>query len=187
MNWFKKQSRLVKAILILFVISASCCVLTLVFPSTESPQNSTTAMLETSTQSESAQSNPTEVATDPPPTETLSPTETPTPLPEPVVYEGIGDSVIDVSKSDEAMIVHITGNAGGRYFGVTSFDANGNQVDLLVNTTDPYDGYRPLDFRRNEWTTRFQIQAEGAWKIEILPLLSARQLVIPGVIEGVGD
>ena len=51
---------------------------------------------------------------------------------------GSGDEVFKVTGS--ATEAHIQGNAASRYFGVTSYSLSGVYQDLLVNTTDPYDG-----------------------------------------------
>lgn len=116
-------------------------------------------------------------------TKTLVPTSTPTP--EPVVLTGTGDSVIDFINPFEMGVIHITGNASGRFFAVKAYTDDG-QYDLLVNTGDPYDGFRPLDFGRKH-TTRFEVMATGDWKIELLPITSAHLMVIPGEISGKGD
>ena len=123
----------------------------------------------------------------PRPTPTSTPTETPVPTLETIVLSGSGDSVVDVDKPDMPAIVHIRGNAEGRYFGVRSLDASNESIELLVNTTDPYDGLRPLDFSVGEHTSRFEVSAVGAWTIEILPLASAPRLEVPGRYEGSGD
>ena len=83
--------------------------------------------------------------------------------------------------------MHITGNSSSGYFGITNYGANNEQIDLLVNTTDPYDGIRPLDFRDGEQTARFEVQADGSWTIEVLPLSYIKKLDIPGEISGNGD
>lgn len=111
------------------------------------------------------------------------------PEPEPITLKGTGDSIVDIDKPDIAMVVYIQGNAGSRYFGVTSYDKDGNRIDLLVNTSEPYDGIRPIDFRKGEWTSRFEIKAIGDWTIEVLPILPEhiRALSVPGTIEGKDD
>lgn len=127
-------------------------------------------------------------ATPVPPTPTPAPTATP--LPEPKSYSGSGSDVVAIEKpggSDAVVIAHITGNAGSRYFGVTGFDDAGQQTDLLVNTTDPYDGVTLLDARKGQTTTRLQVEAEGDWTIEIRPLAMARHAAVPGATTGVGD
>jgi hypothetical protein len=136
---------------------------------------------------------PTATATPKPPTPTPSPvppTPTATPVPEPRVYSGSGSDVVDIEKpggADSVAIAHITGNAGSSYFGVTSFDESGKQVDLLVNTTDPYDGVVLMDARKDEKTTRLQVESDGDWTIEVKPLAAARHGAVPGVVEGSGD
>ena len=132
----------------------------------------------------------------PPPTRTKLPTNTPaptntpippTPIPDPIVLTGTGDSIVDVDNYFEFAIAHIVGNSSGRHFAVTNYGGDGESIDLLVNTTDPYDGIKPLDFRNGEHTTRFEIKANGEWTIEILPVSYARILTVPGSIEGSGD
>lgn len=124
-----------------------------------------------------------------PPTATPEPTKTFTPLPtpKPIVASGNGDAVVKLENPFEVAIVHIAGNAGSRFFAVKNFGSDGTNYDLLVNTTDPYDGVRPLDFKNGEHTTRFEVKAEGKWKIEILPVAAAVKLNVPGKLEGKGD
>jgi outer membrane lipoprotein SlyB len=52
----------------------------------------------------------------------------------------------------------ITGNAAGRYFGVRGY---GSFSELLVNTTDPYEGTVRVDGS----TMIIVVQAEGEWTI----------------------
>jgi len=125
--------------------------------------------------------------TTPNPTNTPRPTNTPTPIPEPLVITGTGDSIEDIDNYFNIAIVHIVGNSSGHHFAVINYGEDGESIDLLVNTTEPYDGIRPLDFRNGEHTTRFEIKATGEWTIEILPLSYSRVLNVPGSIEGSGD
>lgn len=133
----------------------------------------------------------TPVPTDrPAPTDTPAPTETPLPpttTPEPIIFTGTGDSIVDFVNPFQLAIVHITGNGQSHHFAVKNYNSNGETIDLLVNTTDPYDGIRPLDFRNDEHTARFEVNATGEWKIEVLPISSARVMAVPGIIEGQGD
>ena len=143
-----------------------------------------------------ATSTPTPIPTDTPePTDTPIPTATtePTPVPEPVMLTGTGNSVVDVGEwKCVPGLVHIVGNAGSDYFGVENFDAAGEQLELLANTTDPYDGWRPLDWMDDECTARFQVQAAGDWSITLYPLapileVKKHQIGIPGTYKGTGD
>jgi len=110
------------------------------------------------------------------------PIEEAEPEPEPIILNGSGDSIVDIDKPDIPMIVHITGNAASRHFAVKNYDSTGEGIDLIVNTTEPYDGIRPIDFKDGEWTSRFEVSATGNWTIEVLPLSSLRILFVPGSI-----
>lgn len=136
---------------------------------------------------------PTPKPTDTPtPTDTPMPTATPTPVPEVQTYSGTGDSVVDVETHVGPAIVHVVGNASGRYFAVENYGPNNTKMDLLVNTTAPYDGYHPLDWRDDEETTRFSVEAVGQWTIEIIPFapipeVGEHVIEVPGTYEGKGD
>lgn len=123
------------------------------------------------------------------PLPTATPTEvpTPTPLPDPVILTGSGDSVIDFENPFPVSIAHITGNAASTNFIVWNYGEDGTKYDLLVNTTDPYDGVVLMDPGEGEKTTRFEITAVGEWTIVVDALLAARKLEVPGTIEGTDD
>ena len=127
----------------------------------------------------------------PQPTATPLPTETPTPAPEPITIAGDGDDIVDVDRPQGLALLHVTGNEAAHHFAVTSYDKGGETIDLLVNTTEPYEGYRPLDFASDEHATRFEISATGPWTLEIIPLSPERiqpfMLDVPGEFEGEGD
>lgn len=125
----------------------------------------------------------------PPPADTPTPavTSTSTPAPEPIELKGNGPDVVDIDKGAYAAFALISGNFGDAgYFSVTSFTAGG-QENLLVNTTDSYVGERPIDFLDGEVTKRFQVEADGEWKITVFPLGAARRINAPGLLEGEGD
>lgn len=133
-----------------------------------------------------APTNTPEPTNTPAPTDTPRPTLTPTPLPEPILLEGSGDTVVDVDWVFGPAIAVIRGNSGSRHFAVTSLDRSNNTIDLLVNTTEPYDGMRPINFTSQE-VARFEVSADGSWSIEIRPLAMADALTVPGTFEGSGD
>lgn len=114
-----------------------------------------------------------------------APPAPPTPPPQ-NVFSGSGDTVISFDRTAEPAIVHIVGNTGSHHFAVTSYGSQGEYINLLVNTLDPYDGIRPLDFE-GEHATRFEVNATGAWTIEILPISAAHTLWVPGSLSGSGD
>ena len=74
----------------------------------------------------------------------------------PGTIEGTGDDVLIID--GEPDIAQITGNADGNYFGVWSYGDRGN---LLVNTTDPYDGRVIVAGD----TMLIEITAVGGWSI----------------------
>jgi hypothetical protein len=125
------------------------------------------------------------------PVNTATPAATPTPLPSPVTWTGSGDDLVDLKWGQGPSVLHITGNQASRHFAVTSKDTDGNTIDLLVNTTDPYEGYRPLDFRDGQAASRLEVKATGAWSITLVPLggayLGQFVLAVPGEYAGSGD
>jgi hypothetical protein len=103
-----------------------------------------------------------------------------------IILTGSGDSVVDVSKWDGPAILDIT-YTGGSNFIVWSYGSDGERIDLLVNTIGAYRGKRPIDFRSDEHTVRFEIKSSGSWEIWVLPLEYITQFNIPGTYEGTGD
>jgi hypothetical protein len=122
----------------------------------------------------------------PRPTNTPVPTATHTPIPEPISVSGSGDDVVDIEKWDGPAIARIS-YSGGSNFVVWNYDADGDKIDLLVNTVGNYEGTRPLDFLDTEHTARFQVESSGEWEITILPLAEIRTEAVPGNFAGNGD
>ncbi len=120
------------------------------------------------------------------PTETPLPTPTNTPPPEPILLTGSGDSIVDVAKWNEPAIMRAKYSSGGNFI-VQNYDANNQQIELLINTIGSYEGTVPLDFLIGEMTARFEVKASGPWEIQILPLTQMRHAAIPGNIQGIGD
>ena len=117
--------------------------------------------------------------------------ELPSPTPDlsfaPIELSGTGDSVVNVDKPPIPAIIEISGNSESKHFAIESLDAAGETLDLLVNTTEVYHGFRPLDFSRDDQTTRLQVSATGDWSATIRPITTARTLEVPGRIDGTGD
>lgn len=120
------------------------------------------------------------------PTDTPLPTETATPLPDPIILSGSGDNVLDIAKWEGPAILKITHNGDGN-FAVWNDDANGDHIDLIVNTIGSYQGTHALDFLDIEHTSRFEITAGGAWELQVLPFDSVRRENIPGIFQGTGS
>ena len=124
----------------------------------------------------------------PAPTRTSTPVATPTPLPG-QLYEmaGYGDAVEEIPLVEEIALLLIVGNAESRYFGVTSDDADGNRIEMLVNTTDAYVGSHPVGLFSKP-VAFLEIKAEGAWHIYLFENSAIRVFdTIDGTISGSGD
>jgi hypothetical protein len=124
----------------------------------------------------------------PKPTNTTRPTNTETAIPQPVTLEGSGNQVVDFDNLFGIGFIHVT-HEGSSNFVVKNYGANNEKIDLLVNTIGDYDGYRTLDFGSDDHTVRFQVEADGDWKIIVYPLDAEYLKVcdIPGTCKGKGD
>ena len=124
----------------------------------------------------------------PRPTRTPKPTLTPTPVPQLIELSGTGDMIVDVNKGDWPGTIHCVYN-GQSNFVVINYDADGNYLDLLVNTIGRYDGTRLIDIKTREHTARLEVQASGGWIITIYPLVPeyVQMMNIPGTYSGIGD
>ena len=98
-----------------------------------------------------------------------------------IVLTGSNDAVVKFAKNAPGpAVVYITGNTACRNFGVRILGTK----HLLVNTLQPYEGVRTLDWDGGE-STGFEVRASGPWRIEVLPLS-----VIPTFdtsVKGAGD
>lgn len=118
----------------------------------------------------------------------VPPTATPIPQPttNPYVYTGSGRGTVSFNWSGRG-IVRLT-HSGQRNFIVWAYDAANKQVGLLANEIGNYDGVVPLNFERYYSDARkFDITADGAWRIEILPISSAYHMDVPGGVRGSGN
>jgi len=128
----------------------------------------------------------------PPPTHTPIPTPTQPPLPDPLPLEGTGENVVDLDwPCGTPGLLHIIGNQESRHFAVESLDAVGDTVELLVNTTDPYDGWRTLNWT-DECAVRLHIKAAGPWTATLYPIaplpeIQPHALTLPATYAGTGD
>jgi hypothetical protein len=89
---------------------------------------------------------------------TISELQSATPL-NPGVNAGVGDSVLLYQGSRG--VAAITGNAAGRYFGVSVYTST--ERDSLVNTTDPYTGSVPMP----AGPALIAVTGEGDWTINV--------------------
>ena len=106
---------------------------------------------------------------------------------EPQHFEGTRGGFVPLAfAADQAAIARIVANVGARV-AVESSDVAGRRIATLVDTDGPYDGLRPLNFEVGTDPTQLEIDHEGTWSIDILPLASAPEVSTPGTYEGVGD
>jgi len=120
------------------------------------------------------------------PTKMSSSTPEPTPAPDSIDLTGNGDSVLDIYWPETLGLMIVKANSAGRHFAIIPYEENGSRLSSLVNTTDPYDGYRPLNFN-GDFTTRLEVIATGEWSIRIAPIHEANKFSIPGTYSGRND
>lgn len=105
-------------------------------------------------------------------------------IPETVVYSGTGDSVLEIAPFDGVYVFHIKGNSESRHFAVTAYDSNGNYLDLLVNTTDAYDG---ITLDPTQTTSVLEISATGDWTVELVSAYNIETMSSGETLNGSGD
>lgn len=118
----------------------------------------------------------------------VPPTATPIPQPttNPYVFTGSGRGTMSFSWSGRG-IVRLA-HSGRSNFIVWAYDASNKRVGLLANEIGDYGGVVPLNFEGYYSDARkFDITADGAWRIEILPISSAYHMDVPGGVRGAGD
>lgn len=103
---------------------------------------------------------------------------------EPIVYTGSGDSVVTLDTFDDPYVFYIKGNDGENHFAVTSYDSDGNYLDLLVNTTEAYSG---ITIDPEQKTHMLEVTATGDWTIEQRSLYSVTTISSGETISGNGD
>lgn len=94
---------------------------------------------------------------------------------------GSGDAVEALSIIDEPGVVTFT-HDGEDSFTVWDLGETGERIGVLVDTTGPYTGTRPLQWATA--TTGFEIVADGNWSYVILPGSEIRDEECPFVGEG---
>lgn len=123
-----------------------------------------------------------------PPTESPSVEEDEQPepevIPEPVVYSGSGDSVLEIDPPEGPYFFHITGNSGAHHFSVKAYDSADEYLELLVNTTEPYEG---ITMDGTLTTSLLEISSEDDWAIELLPAAYIPSYTSGDTVTGSGD
>lgn len=86
-----------------------------------------------------------------------------------VEVSGMDDDVIDLPPTVQAAIVYASG--GGRsHFAIEAVNGRNQMVELLVNTTRPYQGVTAYGVLDSGTKRRLKVTASEAWHIRIDPL-----------------
>ena len=82
------------------------------------------------------------------------------------MFTGSGDGIVQLpTNAPRPAAVRISGNQTSNHLSVRAL---GTQ-DILVVTTRPYEGVRPLDWEGAN-ATGFEVTTTGPWRIEVMPL-----------------
>ncbi|RKM55280.1 hypothetical protein D6853_11210 [Butyrivibrio sp. X503] len=100
------------------------------------------------------------------------------------VYEGSGDSVIELEDRTDAWVLYVKGNSSGRHFSVKGYNEDGNGTELFVNTTDKYEG---ITLDPSLSTTILEISATGDWHIEQRSIFTLDIVQAGDIYTGSGD
>lgn len=149
----------------------------------EASSTTTSAPDSTTTTNESTTTTnpPTTTTTELPTTTTTQPTTTTTAAP----VEGSGDDFFEFSvPGDQAAVLDIA-CSGDSNFVVSTYDANNESIDLLVNEIGAYQGRVPVNFFVGEEVAFLEITASGPWTIR--SVLPSELEVNVGRASGTGD
>ena len=105
-------------------------------------------------------------------------------IPDPVVYSGTGDDVVQITPPEGKYVFRITGNQEGRHFSVKAYDSMAEYIDLLVNTTSQYSG---VTYDPTQSTAMLEVSATGDWTIEVVSIYTMDALISGNSISGEGD
>ena len=105
-------------------------------------------------------------------------------IPDPVVYTGSGDDVIQIDPPDGKYVFRISGNQGGNHFSVKAYDSLTEYIGLLVNTTSAYSG---VTYDPTQSTALLEISATGDWTVELVSIYTMDALISGNSISGEGD
>lgn len=100
------------------------------------------------------------------------------------VYEGSGDSVLELDQRNHSWVLYVKGNAASRYFSVKGYDENGNDTETFINTTDPYEG---ITIDKSQTTSMLEISSNGDWYIEQKDISLSDEIIDNQTYNGNGD
>lgn len=105
-------------------------------------------------------------------------------IPDPVVYSGTGDDVVQITPPEGKYVFRITGNQEEGHFSVKAYDSFAEYIDLLVNTTSQYSG---VTYDPTQSTAMLEVSATGDWTIELVSIYTMDALISGNSISGEGD
>jgi hypothetical protein len=144
-------------------------------PSSSDPLDSNDAT-ESTQESQSAAAEPTEA----------EPSE-PVAAFRPIRLHGRGNAVENFEIPEETAAISEIAHQGTANFAVWTLDSAGTQQDLLVNTIGNYQGTVLFDEQQGQHTAAFEIEADGAWTIRVLPVTRAPKWAGNEPLTGHGD
>jgi len=83
-----------------------------------------------------------------------------------VTYSGHGDKLVKLALDSDHVHVATISHSGRANFVITTLDASGGHIDLVVNEIGKYSGVRPLDFD-DERPAAIEVQAMVDWTIVV--------------------
>ena len=106
-------------------------------------------------------------------------------VPDAIVYDGSGDSVLKIDHPDGVYIFYVKGNSESKHFAVKGYDSKGNRTELFVNTTEPYEG---VTIDPDQETVSLEISSKGNWHIEVRSIWTCDVITEAGIpYKGTGD
>jgi hypothetical protein len=124
------------------------------------------------------------------PKEEPAPEPEPTEAPQPEIktYSGRGDDVIKFKKAiTEPMLVVTSWSGPDDNNTIYTYDSDGNEGDLLVNTIGSYNGTNVINIHKDENVKALKIEGSGSWKIALKPINEATAWDGKGTFSGQSD
>jgi hypothetical protein len=116
------------------------------------------------------------------------PEATEAPQPEIKTHTGRGDEVIKFKKAiTEPMLVVTSWSGPDGNNTIYSYDSDGNEGDLLVNTIGSYKGTNLINIYEGENVKALKIEGSGSWKITLKPISEATAWDGKGTFSGESD
>jgi hypothetical protein len=104
---------------------------------------------------------------------------------EPIIVQGNGNAVEVLTRPLEAGEIVTMTHSGGSNFAIWAESAQGDRLELLVNTIGDYTG--TVLFEDSSPAALLNITAGGAWTVEITSILQAQPWDGNGELSGTGD